>query len=207
MARERTWGSELGRATMPRMAPIRPDAALTDDWAAMPVLWQVQTALLAPADYSDEVLARYLPGGRGKSLRSFGHDDDGVHWLLTRAGTPLHHDPAYARYSHQLVLRNDGNRVRGLPRYDQPDRWHPQMVPGAMYALDTHSPHQGLPDPRFGPKVPGPTGILKLVIAVDRDELLTPAEVLPMLRRLVGRELPETGQTTYAAPRKWGAAS
>ena len=187
---------------MPRMVSVRPDAALSAGQSAMPVLWQVQTAEV-PADYPDAELAPLLPRGRGIALRSFGHDADGVHWLLTRAGTPLHRDPAYARYSHQLVLRNDGNRLRGLPRYDDRASWHPPFVPGAMYALDTHSPHQGLRDPRMRP-----TGVvIKLVIAVDRDELLTPAEAWPLLRRLLLVPLPATGQVTFAAPRTWGAAS
>jgi hypothetical protein len=186
---------------MPRMAPIRPDAALTGDWTAMPVLWQTGTKRLPAGDYSNEALARFLPPGRGIKLRSFGHDDEGVHWLLTRAGTPLHHDPAYARYSHQLVLRNDGNRLRGLPRYDGPEYWHPPLMPGTMYALDTHSPHQGTRDPRMSP----PPVVLKLVIAVDRDELLTPAQAYPLLSRLLEAGLPAEGQTTFAAPRSWPA--
>ena len=184
------------------MAPIRPDAALAADWAAMPVLWLVQTSGRGTGDYSAETLARFLPPGRGIKLRSFGHDPDGVHWLLTRAGTALHHDPAYARYSHQLVLRNDGNRLRGLPRYDSPDRWHPPLVPGVMYALDTHSPHQGTKDPRMDP----PPVVLKLAIAVDRDELLTPRQVLPMLTPFLYKPLPAEGQTTFAAPRTWAAS-
>ena len=184
------------------MTAIRPDVALSDDWAAMPVLWMVRAKRRIYGDYGDETLARFLPPGRGIKLRSFGHDADGVHWLITRAGTPLHHDPAYARYSHQLVLRNDGNRIRGLPRYDERDRWHPPLVPGMMYALDTHSPHQGTKDPRMRP----PGVVLKLVIAVDRDELLTPEQAYPLLARLLGAELPETGQSTFAAPRSWAVA-
>src|SRR5580704_13597478 len=73
------------RATMPRMVSVRPDAALSAGQSAMPVLWQVQTAEV-PADYPDAELAPLLPRGRGIALRSFGHDADGVHWLLTRAG-------------------------------------------------------------------------------------------------------------------------
>lgn len=181
------------------MVSVRPDVALSDDWAAMPVLWLVQTPDPGSGDYSDETLARFLPPGRGIKLRSFGHDADGVHWLLTRAGTPLHRDPAYARYSHQLVLRNDGNRLRGLPRYDEPDRWHPPLRPGVMYALDTHSPHQGTKDSRLDP----PPVVLKLVIAVDRDELLRPGEAYGLLSRLLHDDLPATGQQTFAAPRSW----
>jgi len=169
----------------------------------MPVLWLVRVrAAIVTGDYSDEALARFLPPGRGIKLRSFGHDEDGVHWLLTRAGTPLHYDPAYARYSHQLVLRNDGNRLRGLPRYDERADWHPPLWPGTMYALDTHSPHQGTKDPRMDP----PGVVLKLVIAVDRDELLTPRQVLPMLTPFLYKPLPAEGQTTFAAPRTWAAS-
>ena len=158
----------------------------------MPVLWLVRVrAAIVTGDYSDEALARFLPPGRGIKLRSFGHDEDGVHWLLTRAGTPLHYDPAYARYSHQLVLRNDGNRLRGLPRYDDRADWHPPLWPGTMYALDTHSPHHGVPDPRMDP----PPVVLKLCIAVDRDEPLSPAEAWPLLSRYLAAELPATLET------------
>jgi hypothetical protein len=165
----------------------------------VPVLWVVNVPEPVTAEYPDIMLARYLPPGNGRALRSFGHDQFGVHWLVTRAGTPLHHDPAYARYSHQLVLRNDGGRVRGLPRFDARANWHPPMRPGVMYALDTHSPHQGLPDERLHP----PRVVTKLVIAADRDDLLDPRDAWPLLRRLLGAALPATGQQTYAAPRKW----
>jgi hypothetical protein len=183
------------------MGLVAPDAELGQDQAAMPVLWLTSTLAVdkATGDYSDEALARLLPAGRGRVLRSFGHDGDGVHWLLTRGGTALHSDPAYARYSHQLVLRNDGNRLRGLPRFDAEEFWHPPMVAGMMYALDTHSPHQGLPDPRLDP----PKTVLKLVIAVDRDELIHPAQVWPLLGRLLHRELPESLDPGYRAAPRW----
>jgi hypothetical protein len=184
------------------MTAIDPAAELHPDHHPMPVLWAVTVPEPVTGDFSDAELARFLPAGRVRALRSFGHDADGVHWLITRGGTPLHHDPAYARYSHQLVLRNDGNRLRGLPRYDDRSTWHPPLAPGVMYALDTHSPHQGLPDPRMAP----PKTVTKLVIAVDRDELLTPVMAWRLLRRLLGVPLPETGQTSRAAPRTWGAA-
>jgi hypothetical protein len=181
------------------MVSVRPDAALAPDWHPVPVLWCVMTPEAGTGDYSDEVLARFLPEGKSRALRSFGHDADGVHWLLTRGGTPLHRDPAYARWSHQLVLRNDGNRLRGLPRYDDRRNWHPPLRPGVMYALDTHSAHQGLPDERLRP----PPVVLKLVIAVDRDELLKPGEAYGLLSRLLHLDLTGPGQVTYAAPRRW----
>jgi len=187
--------------TMPQIAP---DAPTRPEWVTMPIRWMANGALTDPRPYSDDELAPYMPAGRRRVLRSFGHDELGVHWLLTRGGTPLHTDPAYSRYSHQLVLRNDGNRVRGL-RDSEP--WHPAMVPGTFYALDTHSPHQGTPDTRLlSPHMAGAgPPIIKFVIAVDRDELLTPSKAWLLLRRLIDSPLPEVGQTTHSAPH-WKAS-
>lgn len=171
------------------------------DAVAVPVLWLVATRAQITADCSDAALARFLPSGRSRKLKSVGHDADGVHLLITRGGTPLHTDTAYARYSHQLVLRNDGNRVRGT---DETAEWHPPMTPGVMYALDTHSPHQGLPDPRLvSPHMAGAgPAIVKVVIAVDRDELLTPGEAWPLLKRMLNADLAAIApQATKTAPR------
>jgi hypothetical protein len=44
------------------------------------------------------------------------------------------------------------------------------------------------------------------VMGVARDELLTPRQVLPMLTPFLYKPLPAEGQTTFAAPRSWGAA-
>jgi hypothetical protein len=178
------------------MVAVKPDAELAAGQFSFPMLWAVMTTALPVGDYSDAALAPFLPPGQGRALRSFGHDADSVHWLLTRGGTPLHTDPAYARYSHQLVVRNDGNRLRGLPRFDQE---HPILRPGLMYCLDTHSPHQGLPDPRMLP----PKVVIKLVVAVDSDRLMQAEEALPLLARFVGRALPAGLDPAYkAAPRQ-----
>lgn len=174
--------------------------ATAPDAVAVPVRWLVRTSAQITADCSDAALARFLPPGRSRKLKSVGHDADGVHLLITRAGTPLHTDTAYARYSHQLVLRNDGNRVRGT----DDTGWHPPMVPGVMYALDTHSPHQGLPDPRMiSPHRAGAgPAIVKVVIAVDRDELLSPDDAWPLLRRMLDADLAAIApQATKTAPR------
>jgi hypothetical protein len=156
---------------------VSQDFTLTDDQRRDPVVWIEQAPeevfpLIAALDLSDEAMHRYLGTGGARGLKSFGHDKDGVHFLLTRAGTTLHTDKGYARYSHQLVLRNDGNRLRGLERYDNP-RAHPPLVPGTMYALDTHSPHQGTADRRFAVRRTG----MKAVLAADRDTLLNAAQV------------------------------
>jgi len=193
------------------MPKVNPDAPLSDNQVPVPVLWTVRThgALFGEVDCSDEVMARYLGPGRGIKLKSFGHDGDGVHFLLTRAGTPLHTDTAYTRYSHQLVLRNDGNRIRGMPRYDHESLWHPPLWPGVMYCLDTHSPHQGTPDPRIAPayvaKVRGLAPMLKAVIAVDRDRVLAPDEAWPLLRRFLKVQMADRSYDAalHSAPRAW----
>lgn len=180
------------------MVAVKPEAALSDTQHPMPVLWATgTTAVPEPGLYELDSLAPFLPKGLGIALRAFGHRENSVHWLLTRAGTPLHTDPRYARYSYQLVLRNDGGRVRGLPRNDT--QLHPPMVPGVMYCLDTHSPHQGVPDERLDP----PKVIHKLVAAVDSDTLVKPERVWPLLRKLVNVPLPPGLPDGYkAAPRQ-----
>jgi hypothetical protein len=42
-----------------------------------------------------------------------------------------------------------------------------------MYAHDTHSSHQGWPDPRFAVRRTG----MKAVLAANRDTMLDPGEV------------------------------
>ena len=138
-----------------------------------PILWQVQVSVAAVhrVDVSDSALAPILGPGRDRRLKSWGHAGaDGVHFLAHRGGTDLHTDTAYLRYSCQLVLRNDGTRIRGA----EPDlvgEWHPPMRPGALYCLDTHVEHQGVFDRRLT-EATSSAGLVKVVIAVDRDEPL-----------------------------------
>lgn len=168
------------------MATVDPDMELSWDQMPDPVIWVEKAPAeafehISAIDTSDEAMEAYLGKGSGMKLKSFGHDTTGtgVHFLLTRKGTTVHTDKAYTRYSHQLVLRNDGNRLRGLPRYDSenPEDWHLPITPGVMYCLDTHSPHQGLHDPRIGTKAG-----LKAVLAVDRDEILSQEEAWDLIR-------------------------
>jgi hypothetical protein len=185
------------------------DYELKADQLDDPILWIVTISesarsLIDEIDLSDAAMERYLGGGGSMKLKSFGHDSDGIHFLLTRKGTAVHTDPAYARYSHQLVLRNDGNRLRGLPRLDHGPDHYPMLVPGTMYCLDTHSPHQGTEDPRFT-KRPGQAGCgMKAVIAIDRNEALDPGDVWPLFKPWLGRDFHEVGfdPKMHAAP-KW----
>jgi hypothetical protein len=169
---------------------------------AHPVLWLVQTGVTAQVDVSDEVMDRYLGPGDGGAIKSFGHDEQtGVHFLLTRKGTAVHTDRAYLRYTHQFVLRNDGNRVRGLPKYDSERSWHAPMEAGTLYCLDTHSPHQGLADPRFADRAA--TRGMKAVVAVDRSVPLDPPDALALIQTYLARQLEEFSFDPTAKFKKW----
>ncbi len=164
------------------MPTISEDHVLAPGERAQPILWQVRPTgadalrISREFDTSDAAMHAVLGAGTARALKSFGHDGQGVHYLLLRGGTGLHTDTAYTRYTHQLVLRNDGTRVRGLR---DEGAWHPPMTPGQMYCLDTHSPHIGCPDPRMDPPK---RGYMKAVIAVDRDEPLDPMQAWDLLR-------------------------
>lgn len=182
------------------MANLTKDHQLREGDRVNPLLWlhQPPPGWRTRVRTDDRTLAKIIPGS-GRALKSWGHNEAGVHWLATRGGTGLHDDRAYLRYTHQLVLRNDGNRIRGLPEHDDPESWHPIMVPGTLYCLDTHSPHQGLSDTR----VQGPPGIarVKVVIAVDREEPLAPVVAWDMLSLFLMRQL--TDDPVTVRPPKW----
>jgi hypothetical protein len=180
------------------------DYVMRDDDREVPLLW-VASLLdrldgIPLPDTTDETLARLGVTGRSRLVRSWGHNDEtGVHWLLTRGGTPVHTDRAYLRYTHQIVLRNDGTRIRGHPRFDPEDEadWPPPLAPGAFYCLDTHSPHQGAPDPRL----PQEPARVKVVVAVDRDHPMRPEEAYPLLHTYLHRQLTDDPMTTR--PPRW----
>jgi hypothetical protein len=73
------------------------------------------------------------------------------------------------------------------------------MLPGILYCLDTHSPHQGVEDPRFAP--PKGTARVKVVIAVDRDEPLSEDEAWALIRPFLSRQLLDS--PVNARPPRW----
>jgi hypothetical protein len=155
-----------------------PAEPLSGDLTASPVLWARRHVLHHAPDCSDEaMLVLYGDGRRSRRLRTWGHPDGedpdfAVHYLSTRGGTNLHTDPGYPRFSYQLVLRNDGWMQRGL------DRQVPfPLVPGVLSCLDTHSPHEVVPDPRMTSGRP----IYKVALAVDRLEPIDPDEAFALL--------------------------
>lgn len=85
-----------------------------------------------------------------KRLQVFGHEDPSdrtsPHFLCTRGGTPMHVDPAYARYCLQVQLYNQGFVVHGL---EDDISAMPLFLPGLVILLDTWSPHAVSRDPRL----------------------------------------------------------
>lgn len=172
------------------MPVVKPDHELQGDQRAFPLVWHVEPHPDFPdawlPDTSDEVLELAFGEGASRKLKSWGHDPDllNAHWLVTRGGTPLHTDPAYARYTHHLILRNDGFRLIGLD-----DQLVPPLRVGRMYCLDAHSPHQVVPDKRL--LFLGGKPVYKVQIAVDTNEPLTPEQAWEAFRPMLHRDLRE----------------
>lgn len=179
------------------MPTLPSDYTLQPGDRANPFVWVNDPLPLQVPEYDDTVMAAiYGDRGRSQKLRSWGHDNQNVHWLTTRGGTTMHTDAAYARYTHHLVFRNDGFRIRGL-HDENPDM--PQIVPGHLYCLDTHSPHQVVVDARFGTKP-----VYKLQLAVDTHEPLQPREALALLTSRWGEHPLDTLDTLKPTPPRTG---
>lgn len=88
---------------------------------------------------SSDRLAEIFPG-TGPQLKTWGRTDGKLeidpHWIGVRKATPLHTDPRYPRFSHQIILRADGMFLRGW------DMVETKIRRGTFFILDTHSPHQ-----------------------------------------------------------------
>ena len=108
----------------------------------------------------------------------------------------MHRDPGYLRYTHHIIVRNDGFRIRGLS-----DTLHPTMEPGAMYCLDAVSPHQVVTDNRLTSERP----IYKLQIAIDSNEIMEPLAVLAACAPLLDQDPLASFPEKYGsrAPQSW----
>lgn len=165
------------------MPSVRRDEPLKAGQLARPVVWVDRTRQVSSFPRcDDQVMGRVIDLERTRRFRSWGHDADGVHWLCTRMGLGLHVDPAYTRFTHQLIVRNDGWRIEGHDR----EFLHPMLTPGTLVCLDTWSPHAVVVDARFRARAP----LLKLQIVVDRAQPLTPDEVWALCSpRLADRDI------------------
>lgn len=164
------------------MPSIKADTPRDPAWAGMPLMWLVTKPGAQPESHIPDSTMEAIYGGKGRAmkLRSFGHDEHAVHWLSTRSGADLHTDPAYQRYTHHLIFRNDGWRLAGIDDDPtDPSSWPPPLLPGTIYCLDAHSPHSVVEDPRI-PR-PAEAPYYKLQAAVDRDEILSPDDAMALL--------------------------
>ena len=172
------------------MGSWKPEDGYGPDGRSNPVMW-----LAPPGPYSMGAVIGPLSRqrvesvfGDGKATRrisTYGHlgeqrdKKERPHFLCMRGGVPMHLDPGFTRYSHHLILWNEGYRTTG-PR-DEP---YPPLVAGTLYALDTHAPHAVVPDIRLG------TGPYKLDAVIDSDELMGPGEVAFALREFLAASPP-----------------
>jgi len=142
------------------------------------------TAIALP-EVTDADLRAIHGEGRGSRVFTYGHGGNRrngriPHFISTRDGYSMHVDVGFVRFTHQVVLRNDGFLVRGLADED----WFPAQRRGTMYCLDTHSPHCIVRDRRWD------DGRFKLQAAVDADEPMSPDEVVAALTPLLSVPAP-----------------
>lgn len=153
---------------------LRRDHQLTGDQRGDPVIWKSAiTCAFSPPSVD---LAPIFGEGKSRRLHTWGHDESGVHWIGVRTGTPLHIDPRYARYTHQLVVRCDGFELGGLACGSRR-----RLLTGDLFCLDTHSPHELV-------RASGVSaGAMYVAASLDSDEPMGASDVLPVLHRFVRR--------------------
>lgn len=131
------------------MADVKWDAILKEGQRSNPAVFHTKIdmpdEIIIPTDFDLMQAFGVEKFGSAKRLKTWGRKEengkvvltDDPHWIAVRNGTPLHVDPKYPRYSHQLKIRVDpGTFVRGL------DKQELELTRGVFYILDTHSPHQ-----------------------------------------------------------------
>jgi len=117
--------------------------------------------------------------GRSKRLQTWARpcdDLNGPHWIGVRNGSVWRADRGH-RYTHHLVVRNDGWRLTGAAmQHDDP--W----IPGTVFCCDTHSPHILL-------REDGGKGMFYLAASIDSTTPLSLEQTLPRLLDFVRRHL------------------
>lgn len=107
-----------------------------------------------------------------QSLKTWGRTSgelNGVepHWIGVHKQTPLHVDPAYPRYTHQLMIKMDNFSLRGINKFESP------LSRGTYVVLDTHSPHQVF--------ARTPDATWYLAVSMDSKQHLPKEQVIPQL--------------------------
>lgn len=156
---------------------------------ADPILWRGTLAPpeggFVPKATAIKMLFAIFGAGKGSRLQTWArdpNDPDGPHWIGVRQGTGLHTDPRYPRYTHQLVVYNDGWAVGGFKKIVTPDPW----TVGTVFCLDTHSPHILLADPRL--RVHG-NAWYYLAASMDSKVPLSQEQSVPRLLDFVARSV------------------
>lgn len=141
----------------------KPGTPLKPDQHENPIL-EYATVRYPLPEVAPDFFERLFGPGKSRKIKTFGHTEGPLspHYLALRGGTTLHTDPAFARYSVQLQIVNQGYYTHGLEEnVDQ----YPIFAPGLCVVLDTHSPHKVVPDPRMER-----TGYCKLSAVIDSWE-------------------------------------
>jgi len=152
------------------------DRPLREDQISNPILETLQLGaeVILPAP-SDSALDTLFPG-TGHQLKTWARTP-GIklkdpHWIGVKKGTPLHTDPGYPRYSHQLMVRSDGWIIRGTSLEELP------LSRGLAFCIDTYSPHQLRESTR---PVKGASPFYYVAASIDADEPLSLRSVIGAL--------------------------
>lgn len=143
--------------------------------------WEDLTQAQLPAVTEADCQEIFGDTGTTRRLRTFGHEHGNPrngrdpHFITIRNGYPMHWDPGFVRFTHHVVLLNQGYAVTGIAGIEAE-----LMTSGAMYCIDSHSPHAVIRDPRLEDE-----GIYKLQAAVDADQPLDPLAVVQLLTPLL----------------------
>ena len=167
------------------MPPWPPDRELRIDQSANPIVWctHPRTTEDLPEVTDADIDTMFGDfGATSRRIITYGHvvpkDKHSAHFLATRRGLKMHTDPGYVRFTHHLVLRNDGLGITGLSATVR----YPTFERGALYCLDSWSPHCVDWDDRL-PR----TGLYKVQAAIDADYPMSVEEVLDELAPLLAR--------------------
>ena len=119
---------------------VRWDGNLSKDQVANPILLSGSVSMPDSIGLFPVMLSSMFPSAN-HSLKTWGRAEGAKkhdpHWIGVRKPTPLHTDPRYPRYSHQIMVNVDAGFVlRGR------DKVELILQRGTFFIIDTHSPHQ-----------------------------------------------------------------
>lgn len=173
----------------------RENYTLRKDQRGNPLLWVIsgfQSEIKIPT-LDDSYLLDVFDNSKRRRLKTWlehevTHKDEVFqpHLIGVCKKTPLHIDPGYQRYTHQLVLRCDNLALSGW------DRQATRIQAGDVFSLDTHSPHELVPECES-------SGIWYCAVSIDSGKPHQLHEIAPVfqlyLEWLNANPLTSTSQT------------